>query len=95
MTVDRVFYIFDIFNYWMYAGTLYELIYAPDYEKMCMDVDFWTFDQRVSLRNIIGILTFYNEWFLRNIYTPFIHIYTLDFNSIYTGEPYIYIYVKF
>ena len=40
--------IFDIFNYWMYAGTLYELFYALDYTKMYMDAGFLTFNQRIS-----------------------------------------------
>ena len=34
--------IFDIFNYWMCAGTLYELFYALDYTKTYMDADFQT-----------------------------------------------------
>ena len=61
--------------------------------------DFETFKQRIPLRNITEILfylgldstiglIFYNDWFLRNIYTPFILNYTPDFSSIYKGDLY-------
>ena len=41
----------------------------------------------LGLDSTIGLI-FYNDWFLRNIYTPFIHNYTLDFSSIYKRDLY-------
>ena len=70
----------------------YELFYALDYTKMYMDTDFQTSGLliRESQRSY-SVKEYYWIYLLYSLSAGIVlrNIYTLDFNSIYTGEPYI------